>query len=57
MVESNLFPKAFKEAAENVSVKFEHDGFDTSCIEIAKDDVQRFTESLFLTLDEMDIEA
>ena len=56
-IESNLFPRAFKEAAENVSVKYQHDSFDTSCIEIAKDDVQRFTESLYLTLDEMGIEA
>ena len=56
-IESDLFPRAFKEAAENVSVKYQHDSFDTSCIEIAKDDVQRFTESLYLTLDEMGIEA
>jgi len=54
LVEKNSFGTAFKKAAAAVQVKSVHGGFETACIQVAKDDVTRFTESLYLTLEEMD---
>jgi hypothetical protein len=41
----------FRAAAESINVGFKHDGFDTSIMEIDKNDVQKFIESLHNTLD------
>mmetsp|Transcript_23927 Transcript_23927/g.64676 ORF Transcript_23927/g.64676 Transcript_23927/m.64676 type:complete len:162 (-) Transcript_23927:118-603(-) len=47
----NTFGKAFKLAAEGINARFRHNSFDTSVMEIERDDVHRFIESLHVTMD------
>ena len=45
-IELNKFGHAFREAANQIKARFKHDGFDSAVMEIDKDDVLRFIESL-----------
>jgi len=42
----NTFGQKFREAAETLSIKTKHDGFDTSMIEMRNEDWRPFMEEL-----------
>jgi len=46
----NKFGAAFRLAAESINARIKHDGFDSSIMEIEREDVQRFIESLHYTM-------
>ena len=48
--DKNKFGQSFRFAAEHIKADFKHDWFDTAVIELEKDDVQRFVESLHYIL-------
>lgn len=50
-VKRNRFGQAFRYAAEQIQARYRHDGFDSAVMEIDKGDMQRFVESLHLTMD------
>lgn len=47
----NRFGQSFRLAAEQIKGRFKHDGFDTSVIEIEKEDVEHFINQLHFTMD------
>jgi hypothetical protein len=49
-IEYNLFGEAFRSAAEHCNAPNLLEGFDTSIMEIPRDDCQRFIEAMHFTL-------
>lgn len=47
-VRKNKFGLAFQQAAEESGVQSTHDMFDTSVVEVSKDDLKGFVEALHL---------
>lgn len=47
----NFFGRAFQLAAEQINARFRHTSFDTAVMEIERDNVHRFIESLHVTMD------
>ena len=50
----NRFGQAFRKAADLIEVRYKHDSFTSSVIEIEKEHVMNFTDQLYLTLENMD---
>lgn len=50
----NRFGQAFRKAADLIEVRYKHDSFTSSVIEIEKEHVMNFTDQLYLTLEQMD---
>jgi cell division control protein 45 len=50
-VVKHRFAQLFRLAAEGCKARYRHDGFDSAVLELDKDSVQRFTESLYLAMD------
>ena len=48
----NTFGQSFRLAAEHCEASFKHDGFETSIMEVKRDDIRRFIDALHYTLDE-----
>lgn len=53
-LEKNSFGNAFKKAAEQVKVRYNASTFEASSVEVKKDDIVRFIESLYLVMEELD---
>jgi hypothetical protein len=50
----NRFGEAFRKAADTIEVRYKHNSFTSSVIEIEKEHVMNFTDQLYLTLEHMD---
>ena len=50
----NRFGQAFRKAADLIEVRYKHNSFTSSVIEIEKEHVMNFTDQLYLTLEQMD---
>ena len=51
-IERNTFSETFKDAAVSCGAHFKHDGFDSSIIEINRDDCKRFIDAMHYTLEQ-----
>ena len=48
----NTFGQSFRIAADHCNAHFKHDGFETSIMEVNRDDIRRFIDALHYTLDQ-----